>query len=378
MLLSERIPKLLERWFLNEPLLFQIACMHDFVENSNMHCVARCGKRRIEYNPAMLEGVDDKCLDEVLRTEILRLLLLHPYSRRPDYCCDMAVVIGSNITIADNYSYSGFNIDKPEDYNLVGGQSYEWYSSRIQEMLPPLSGAPSPSNDGDLSDSQDNNAYNDIAALWEEDEYTCSTIRDIVASANHWGSVSSRVIELVKASKRVKINWRDVLAGFRSSILSTKRRLTRMRPNRRYGYETMGSMGEFTTRLLIAVDVSGSINSSDLSRFFGLVNNAFKYGFQSIDVLQFDSNVTSVDKMKKVKNEIVATGRGGTNFQPAIDYAIYHSYDGVLILTDGQAPEPVLPKVCKTKLAWVCTNRQIYEKQKGWMRKYGRVCVLES
>ena len=34
-----------------------------------------------------------------------------------------------------------------------------------------------------------------------------------------------------------------------------------------------------TTKLLVAVDVSGSISSNDLSYFYGVVNSAFRYGF---------------------------------------------------------------------------------------------------
>ena len=42
---------------------------------------------------------------------------------------------------------------------------------------------------------------------------------------------------MLQASTRSRINWRNVLSGFRASILSSVRKLTRMRPNRRTGFD---------------------------------------------------------------------------------------------------------------------------------------------
>lgn len=374
MTLSERITRVLENWFLQEPALFQVLCAHQLVENSDMACPVRCGRMRVEYNSQILEEMSDAGLDEALRTEAVRILLKHPYERRPDQCSDQAIAIGSNITVGDNYKYGSFNIETPKDYELESGKTYEWYSRKVQEMLPESGGGNSGS-DGQGGYSQQK--FRDLAELWQEDDMAVAMINGIIESVKSWGSLAGALAEQLQADTRAKINWKNVFAGFRASILSSRKTLTRMRPSRRYGFDSMGSRRDFDTKLLVAVDVSGSISSKSLSYFYGVISNAFKYGFQSIDVLQFDCGVRVVQSLKKVMRDVTVVGRGGTSFQEPIDYAAENGYDGLLILTDGYAPPPSIPEGFKTKIVWVCEDRSAYEAHHSWMEKLGRVCTIE-
>ena len=150
-----------------------------------------------------------------------------------------------------------------------------------------------------------------------------------------------------------------------------------MRPNRRTGFENMGSIRRFTTKLLVAVDVSGSISSQDISYFYGVINSAFRYGFTSVDVIQFDAGVRVVDTLHRVMRDIVVVGRGGTSFQEPIDYAHEGGYDGLVILTDGYAPAPSIPDSMHCKIVWVCTDYISYKQHHEWMEKSGRVCTIQ-
>ena len=377
--MRDRITKILERWFLSDPVLFQVLCMHNIVENSAMPCPVRSGKRRLEYNPRWLSEMGDEALDQALRTEAVRILLRHPYQRKPEACSQQAIAVGSNLTIGDNYSFGNFSIERPADYELPKGQAYEWYSRQIQSMLPPEGGDGDDGGESDQrterleAESERNSA---VSELWEEDELTVVMIDGIINNTEDWGTLAGNFAELLKASTRARIDWRNVLSGFRASILSTKRKLTRMRPNRRTGFDNMGSIRRFDTRLLVAVDVSGSISSQDLSYFFGVINSAFRYGFTEVDVVQFDVGVRVVHKLKKVMRDVAILGRGGTSFQEPIEYAHENRYDGLVILTDGYAPEPILPDNMRCKIAWVCCDQDSYKRHHDWMEKSGRVCVM--
>ena len=390
--MKERITQVLERWFISEPALFQVLCTHSIEENAAMPCPVRSGARKVEYNPAFVDEMSDQALDQALRTEAIRILLKHPYQRKPDACSQQAIAVGSNLTIGDNYLFGSLHIEHPADYDLPVGREYEWYSRRIQELLPPeADGDGNGAGDGDdargrgsgdgdsradrLADNADRNTA--LSELWDEDELTVAMIDGIIESTKDWGSLAGNFAELLKASAKARINWRNVLSGFRASILSTQRKLTRMRPNRRTGFDNMGSIRRFDTKVLVAVDVSGSISSSDLSYFYGVVNSAFRYGFTAVDVIQFDAGVRVVQSLKKVLRDVIAVGRGGTSFQEPIDYANENGYDGLVILTDGYAPQPVLPDNMRCKLVWVCNNRESYESSHGWMEKTGRVCTME-
>lgn len=379
--LKARITKILENWFLQEPALFQVLCTHELVENGSISCPVRCGRRRVEYNPEILSEMTDGGLDEALRTEAVRILMKHPYERRPDQCSDQAIAVGSNVTIGDNYQYGNFRIDTPATYELERGKPYEWYSRKIQELLPP-DGSDGSDDSSELSENQQrlkgsNQRDTDLSGLWEEDDLTVAMINGIIDSVKEWGSLAGEFAEMLQADMRAKINWKNVFAGFRASIISSRRRLTRMRPNRRYGYDAMGSTREFDTRLLVAVDVSSSVTSQSLAYFYGVINNAFRYGFQSIDVIQFDCGVRVVQCLKNVMRDVTVVGRGGTSFQEPVDYAVENGYDGLLILTDGYAPSPVIPEGYRTKIVWVCENRESYEAHHEWMEQLGRVCTIE-
>ena len=389
--MRERITRILERWFISEPALFQVLCTHSIEENASMPCPVRSGARKVEYNPDFVKEMSDEALDQALRSEAIRILLKHPYQRKPDACSQQAISVGSNLTIGDNYQFGRIHTEQPGDYDLPTGREYEWYSRRIQELLPPEadgdgngagdgSDARGQGGDGDprtdrLSDNADKNTA--LSELWDEDDLAVAMIDGIIESTKDWGSLAGNFAERLKASAKAKINWRNVLSGFRASILSTQRKLTRMRPNRRTGFDNMGSIRRFDTKVLVAVDVSGSISSSDLSYFYGVINSAFRYGFTAVDVIQFDAGVRVVQSLKKVQRDVFVMGRGGTSFQEPIDYANENGYDGLVILTDGYAPQPVLPDNMRCKLVWVCNNRESYESSHGWMEKTGRVCIME-
>ena len=390
--MKDRIRNIIEHWFIQEPALFQVLCTHEMTSNSRMACPIRSGKRRIEYNPDYIQEMTDKGLEEALRTEAVRILLKHPYERKPDGCSQQAISIGSNVVVGDNYKYGSFKIDRPADYDLPSGMAYEWYSRQIQAMLPPGSGGEGGDGDGDDKakgksrggDSRMDERFErtseknqDLSELWDEDDLTVAMINGIIEGCTSWGTLAGALAEQLKASTKAKINWRNVFSGFRASILSSKRKLTRMKPNRRTGFANMGSIRRFDTKLLVAVDVSGSISSQSLSYFYGVINSAFRYGFESIDVIQFDCGVRVVQNLKKVMRNVVAVGRGGTSFQEPIDYAAENDYDGLLILTDGYAPEPLLPDNMRCKIIWVCQDKNSYEAHHHWMEKSGRVCTIE-
>jgi predicted metal-dependent peptidase len=139
----------------------------------------------------------------------------------------------------------------------------------------------------------------------------------------------------------------------------------------------MGSIRRFNTRLLVAVDVSGSVSDKSVSDFYGVVNSAFRYGFESVDVLQFDHGVQSVVSLTKAVKDFAVCGRGGTSFQEPVDFAHMNGYEGLVILTDGEASPPRIPEGMKTGILWVCVDRDSYDEHKDWMSRTGRVCMMQ-
>lgn len=384
-----RIEKILERWFILEPPLFQVLCLHELAADDSITCPMRSGRRRLEYNHELIGKMSDAALEETMKLEAVRILLKHPYERYPDGCCLVAAALGSNVTVGDNYVFSHIKVEKPADFSLEKGQNYEWYARKIQELM-----RPEEVGDESYEDSQDDESegeekegegqeaqsakpLQDLAELWDEDEMMTCQINGVIESTKDWGTMPGSIVQMLKASLKAKIDWRKVLSGFRASILSSERKLTRMRPNRRTGFANMGSIRKFNTRLLVAVDVSASVSDKSLADFYGVVNSAFRYGFESVDVLQFDCGVRSVISLNRAVKDFSVFGRGGTSFQEPVDYAHENGYEGLVILTDGYARKPEIPDGMTAKILWVCVDRESYDENKEWMQKTGRVCMMQ-
>lgn len=372
--MQERYSHILEQWFIMEPPLFQVLCIHELVPNTQMKCPLRSGRKKLEYNPDIVVEMSDDALEEALRAEAVRLLLKHPYERRPDGCSQQAMGLASNLVVGDNYSHPRFRIETPADFGLKSGMNYEWYAREVEKQQ---SGVGNGDGDNDSESGGIGEKHRDLAELWEEDELTVQMINGVISSTKSWGSISGNFAEILTSSLKAKINWRNVFAGFRASIISSKRKLTRMKPNRRTGFDNMGSIRRFDTKLLVAVDVSGSISSESLQYFYGVINSAFKYGFESIDVVQFDCGVRVVQNLKKVVKDVGIVGRGGTSFQEPVDFAHENGYDGLIMLTDGYAPAPDIPEGFKAGILWVCENEDCLNHHKHWMEKSGRTCVMQ-
>ena len=360
----ERISKITERWFLSEEPLFSAFCTHRVAENKNMQCYVRVGKGVIEVNPDLCEDISDKELEERLRVEVIRILLKHPYDRQPEGCSITARALGSNCVIGDSYRLQKIEMEKPADFELPSKGHFEYYARSIQKLLP-------------KSEQGQSSEYTDIAANWQQDELMAAQVNELIRNVKTWGSLPGHLVEQIIASTKARVDYRKILAGFRATILSEKRKLTRMRPNRRSGFDAMGSRYDFTTRMIIGVDCSGSISRDDLKNFYSTINRFFQYGIQQIDVVQFDTQLGEVQTLLKASENIKITGRGGTCFQPFIDFVAKHpEYDGALIYTDGYAPQPTIPANMRTPLCWVLRSENELKNHKQWMRQSGRVCTI--
>jgi len=405
--LGERIQKIAEKWFLGEPALFEMYCTHKVQENPGMECYARAGRGLLEINPGMLQQMPDSFVEDVLRIEVIRIFLKHPYERQPINVSNIAKTMGSDCTISNYYyaidSLKRMQLTTPEDFDLPKNEYFEWYAHEIERKIQnenSQSKAPSPDDSEQTTDEQQQNdsqspqqsgigengqsplgnmqAKSEISATWEEDEMRSQEINETISRITGWGSIPGDLVEQIKASTRAKIDYRKILQGFRASILSSRRSLTRMRPNRRTGFQNMGSIYRFSTSILVAVDVSGSVSDRTLSDFYSVINNAFKYGIERIDVMQFDYVAGDIVEFRKRQTKVEVKGRGGTNFQSVVDRAASHlpTYDGLIILTDGYAPVPKLPVGFSTKILWVLQDERSYECQAEKLSATGRVCVM--
>ena len=142
-----------------------------------------------------------------------------------------------------------------------------------------------------------------------------------------------------------------------------------MRPNRRYGYSNPGSKRNYTSRLLVAFDTSGSVSDSQLESFATELNGMIDH--VQVDFVQFDTVIHGEpEPYSKKAREIKIKGRGGTRFDPVIQMVDENKYDGLIVFTDGYAPFPPKPKA---RMLWAVCDRD-----KDVNFPYGKKVVIEE
>ncbi|MEO0448392.1 MAG: hypothetical protein AAF191_20195 [Verrucomicrobiota bacterium] len=369
---EERIRQVIDGWSLSEPLFFHTWLTHRCEESSQTRSI-RVGRGLIEFAPDYIDSLADRELDLRLRFEVTRILLRHPYERkreRPELAYQ-----ASNLAIQECL---GTSLSFPFAVDVFGSDEYdrqpfEVYYHLLHKRTPEASGddsspssTPDPPADGEIPAPFDEAQQ---AALWELDLLQQEVIRDRILHAEStqaWGSIPGQAQETILANLRPKIDYRRVLREFRASILTMERRLTRMRPNRRYGFAHLGSRREFGTRLLIAIDVSGSVSSEDLGKAFSVLNQFFRFGIGAMEVLQFDAALQGDPiPWRKARREVRVLGRGGTLFQPVYDYLESQPsrYDGLILFTDGQAPLPLpLRRNRQLRVVWLLNQEENWKR----------------
>lgn len=387
---KKRIENITNLWFLQKPVYFAVYCTHRLIENNKMFVPLRTGLKRIEYSSNKIDLLEDKLLEELLEIEILRILLKHPYQRQPLFAKREVLTLASNYTIND-FSLFIYPIYGTQKFKLPENLCFEEYYALIENCLNINNEDKNSDNNNDkISDSDntsdpDNNSKGiddlnikeiekEASELWEENEQIQEQINELInfaENSNSWGDISAQIKENILATLKIKIDYRKMLNFYRTSIISSKRNLTRMKPSRRYGFDAMGSKYALKSNLLVAVDVSGSISTKSLEYFYSIINRFFKYGIEKIDVIQFDYEITQdVESLKKAKKYIKVTGRGGTNFQPAVNYCLEKKiYDGLIYFTDGIAPFPDL-KGLKLEILWVINS---YENYNNFIHENGKI-----
>lgn len=401
---EERIGEVAQRWFLIEPLLFSMYCTHHLEADRSMAVPLRCGDGKIEYNPDLIDHIPDSELADRLKVEALRILLKHPYQRQPFRARLEILYLASNLTILDNMGGP-----KAFDFELVPrwlfdampkGKTFEEYYGLLNRLIPQkeveelsfgltLSGNLSSVDNTDsenakCADDEEGkrklllslcHLFSQAAALWSEDsikvvDINLTIMATMAGPSKGWGTLPMKFVECVKASLVPPVNIANILKGFKKTILSQRRDLTRMRPSRRYGFDQMGSKYSYTTNVLVALDVSGSVDSDMLSRMLGLINRIFKQGVENIDVIQFDAQLKGEPTpIRKAIKTFKVIGRGGTDFQPAADYYFEHNeYDGLIYITDGIAPDPVVsPEFKNLPVTWIITDDDLIPSiRHGW------------
>jgi len=332
------------------------------------------------YNPDFFASLPEEQVRGVLKHEFYHLIFEHVTSRKPEgvphklwnICADLAINSHLVGELPDNCCMPG--VAPFED--LPKGKSAEWYLANFPEREegedsedgdseggegePGEGGGGEPgsfddhSGWDDNSDSPQQQAANQMAKerLKQAMKEAAS---EATQSAKGWGSMSSEVKESILKKLESKVDWRKVLRYFIKTSQRASRRSSVKRINKRYAYIHPGKKVLRQAKIAIAIDQSGSVSDEMLEQFFGELNKLAKLAEFTVIPCDTEVDESKVYVWKKGQNKPAERVlHGGTCFDAPTKYVNDNSFDGVIILTDMEAPKP---KACKAQRMWM-TDQQ--------------------
>ncbi len=322
------------------------------------------------YNPDFIDKLSPTELRSVLKHEALHVLL-HHLTRAKHFAYNPR---GYNIAAdcAINCHIEGLPEGAlyPNQFGLEDNQSSEFYYEKLKKD------ADNKGQDFDQLIEGKGDTVDDHS-MWEDfdDDIVEEKVRNIAEKAINeqekkgWGSISGKLAAQIIAANKPVVNWKKEVRWFINKLVLMGRKNTRMRPNRRYGFTSPGSKRNYTSKLLVAFDTSGSVSDTQLEYFATELNGMIDH--VEADFIQFDTQIYGEPKpFTKKASKVDIVGRGGTCFHPVIELADERKYDGLVIFTDGYAAFPDKPK---TRMLWA-----VCEQDSGVEFPYGKKVVIEN
>ena len=264
----------------------------------------------------------------------------------------------------------------PSLWNLPNKKGTKFYYEEILKQFPPQQ--KQQQSGGGTGNSQGDNRMpktKDDHSQWNKDFNECSDAEkqliqnqingQIKAAAEQvikmQGTIPAELKEIVdelfKPKPRV-FDWKAYFRRMLGSIYDINIKKTRRKESVRFP-ESAGIKHKKKVSILVAVDTSGSVNNDELRDFFSEITYIYKEGAR-ITILECDAKISAnYEYTGKWTGKV--HGRGGTDFQPVIDYYRKNmkDYAALVYFTDGECS---IPSNVPRDTIWVITSEGDHNK----------------
>lgn len=256
------------------------------------------------------------------------------------------------------------------ELNLLKDQAWRYYYDRLMDLAHNLEGIYKDSAAAHSFMSIERSSHGLDRHVWWEQFFKLDNVERSLLDAHiehlvhiahaktplkSYGTLPAGLrvyIEGVLFKSKPLVDWRRVVKLFSESSSNTRVHNTLKRPSKRYG-TVPGIKIKKLRKLLVAIDTSGSISKEELSSFFNEIYHIWRQGAE-IEVVECDARVQRAYPFSGKVPEFIF-GRGGTDFNPPIEYGNTRFYpDGLIYFTDGVAPPPTVHP--RFPLLWVISR----------------------
>lgn len=307
----------------------------------------------------------------LLHHELLHIVFFH-LLRHDEFenkmLANIAMDIETNQFIDNQYlPPGGMTLNTFKDLNLEPKKGTRYYYDKLQQAAnnsPKIKMIMEAMTNGDVHDGDGDIVPNHD---WEEFDNLSDTekkllgsqidhhLKEIVNNLKGRGTIPGELQEYINRLFTVeepKFDWKGYLRRFSGGSFQVYTKKLFRKENKRFT-EDAGLKIKQKRHMLVAIDTSGSVSTPELNEFINEIHHIYKTG-TDVTLLQCDTEIRCVEKFNP-KKELVIHGRGGTEFQPIIDYANNNNkFTGLIILTDGEAPAPTK---CRLRTLWVHSSK---------------------
>ena len=371
---NESLSKVCKELMLKEPYYGLFLVMTE-KEWSDKIPTAGVAKHNINYklliNPKFWDSLSVEHRIGLTKHEMLHLAFFHPLmgdSFENDELFNIAADIEINQYIEDQYlPEGGLKLDSFPGIDLPPKAGTRVYydilnqnknNPALSNLLSAMGQGIPQSIDGLNNPNHDWKEFDNMGEaekrlLKSQMEYQIKELADAVKKSR--GTVPGEIAELINnfiPFEEAKFDWRGYIRRFTGRSVKVYTKKLRRKFNKRFE-DNPGLKIKQKKHILVAVDTSGSVSSDELKEFFSEVHHMHKTG-SDITVVQCDTAISDIRPYKQ-SNKIELHGRGGTSFEPVIEYydANQKKYTCLIYFTDGEAPAPAKPR---GNVLWVLSS----------------------
>jgi predicted metal-dependent peptidase len=341
---------------------------------------AGVSKNGINYqlvvNDEFWEGLSENHRLGLLKHELLHIAFGHlttvfKFSDRKLANIAMDMEINQYIDV-DYLPEGGIMINNYAELNLDRKAGARYYYDKLKEAKDEkdqngTSGSPEFDKLCDQMDSGDGEGLPDHST-WDEFENLSEAEQKLIEkqlqkvlgdakeqTVKKRGSVPGEIEGVIVIEEIVapKFDWRGYIRRFTGISTKVFTKKIRRKENRRFS-DNPGLKIKMRQHMLLAIDTSGSVSNDELMEFMNEIHHIYKAGVD-ITIVQCDTSIRSIESYKG-KNDLKVHGRGGTEFDPVLDYYNENSkkYTSLVYFTDGECDANVKPK---GNVLWVISER---------------------
>jgi predicted metal-dependent peptidase len=338
---------------------------------------AGVSKNGINYQLAINEefwtSLSEKHQMGLLKHELLHIAFGHLVSFgsfRNKKLANVAMDMEINQYIDPDYlPDGGIDINNYEDLDLDRKAGCRYYYDKLQQLKDEKDKNGTCGNEemDKLLDNIDNGDVPDHSTWEEFDDLSEAEkkliekqLQKVLSDAKEQtikkrGNVPGEIegVIIIEEIVKPKFDWRSYVRRFSGTSTKVFTKKIRRKENRRYD-ENPGLKIKMKQHMLLAIDTSGSVSDTELTEFMNEIHHIYKAGVD-ITIVQCDTSINSIEEYKG-KNELNVKGRGGTEFDPVLDYynANQKKYTSLVYFTDGECYTSVKPK---GRILWVLSER---------------------